>query len=272
LAEQKTGPSLPPNLYDEEYFLSACEGYTEWLNTEGEQLSRRLTTAFSVASVEPGMRILDIGCGRGEIVRHCAQLGTDIFGIDYAPVATRMTHDLLSQEDNKNPLPGRTGIARVDAKRLPFNEGTFDRVLMFDVVEHLYPWELSQTLSEIGRVLRPDGRLIIHTAPTRWYDQYAYPIVRLVRTMMGQGQNYPKNPRQFGVAANEHVHVNEQSLFSIGETLDRAGFKSHVWLDSPPQHRQEGPILAALRVVAFGWVPFNWFFEREVFAIAWKKE
>ncbi len=271
LAEQKTGPSLPPDLYTEEYFLSSCEGYEEWLATEGEHLSRRLASAFAVASVEPGMHVLDIGCGRGEIIRHCARLGAVAFGVDYAPVATRMTYDLIDAENGKSPPAGKMGVARVDAKHLPFCNGMFDRVLMFDVVEHLYPWELHQALVDVRRVLKPDGRLIIHTAPNRWYDQYAYPIVRLIRTLMGQGQNYPRNPRQFGVAVNEHVHVNEQSLFSIGDTLERAGFKSRVWLDSPPQHRQEGPILAALRVVAFGWVPFSWFFEREVFAVAWKK-
>ncbi len=271
MAEQKTGPSLPPELYNEEYFLSACEGYEEWLATEGEHLSRRLDSAFTVAAIKPGMHVLDIGCGRGEIVRHCARLGAVAFGVDYAPVATRMTCDLIDAETRKDPPPGKMGVARVDAKYLPFQDGTFDRVLMFDVVEHLYPWELHQALLDIKRVLKPDGRLIIHTAPNRWYDQYAYPVVRLIRTLMGEGQRYPRNPRQFGVAVNEHVHVNEQSLFSIGNTLDRAGFKSRVWLDSPPQNRQEGPILAALRVIAFEWIPFSWFFEREVFAVAWQK-
>ncbi|MBN1310948.1 MAG: class I SAM-dependent methyltransferase [Anaerolineae bacterium] len=272
MAEQKTGPSLSPDLYDEEYFLSACEGYQEWLTTEGEHLSRRLASAFAVAAVEPDMHVLDIGCGRGEIVRHCAQLGANAFGIDYAPVATRMTHNLVGAERHRNALPGKMGVSRADAKHLPFEDNTFDRVLMFDVVEHLYPWELHQALLEARRVLKQDGRLIVHTAPNRWYDRYAYPIVRLVRILMGQGKDYPRNPRQFGVAVNEHVHVNEQSMFSIGEILERAAFKSRVWLDSPPQNRQEGPILAALRVVAFNWTPFNWFFEREVFAVAWKRE
>jgi ubiquinone/menaquinone biosynthesis C-methylase UbiE len=271
LTEHKTGPSLPPDLYNEEYFLSACEGYEEWLATEGEHLSRRLVSAFAVAAVEPGMHVLDVGCGRGEIVRHCARLGAVAYGVDYAPVATRMTADLIRAEQRKDPPPGKMGVARVDAKHLPFRDGMFDRVLMFDVVEHLYPWELYQALLDVKRVLKPDGRLIVHTAPNSWYDQYAYPLVRLIRTLMGQGQNYPRNPRQFGVAVNEHVHVNEQSLFSIGETLERAGFKSRAWLDSPPQNRREGPILSALRFVAFEWIPFSWFFEREVFAVAWKK-
>ena len=272
MAEQKIGPSLPPDLYDEEYFLSSCEGYEEWLATEGEHLSRRLASAFTVAAVKPGMYVLDIGCGRGEIVRHCARLGAAALGIDYAPVALRMTRDMLEAERHDSASPGKMGVSRADAKYLPFSDNTFDRVLMFDVVEHLYPWELQQALVETRRVLKHDGQLIVHTAPNRWYDRYAYPVVRLVRTLMGQGKNYPRNPRQFGVAVNEHVHVNEQSMFSIGETLDRAGFKSRAWLDSPPQNRQEGSVLAALRVVAFDWIPFSWFFEREVFAVAWKQE
>lgn len=269
LPEEDTRPSLPPDLYTEEYFLTACEGYEEWLASEGEHLSRRLASAFEVASVEPGMVVLDIGCGRGEIVRHCARLGADVFGIDYAPVAVRMTRDLMRAEPQQAGR-GRIGIGLADAKRLPFPDGCFDRVLMFDVVEHLYPWELHNALLEVQRVLKPDGRLIVHTAPNRWYLQYAYPLVRLVRTTMGQGAAYPRNPRQFGVAINEHVHVNEQGLFSMRRTLARAGFRSKVWLDSPPQDRREGRLLALLRRVAFEWPPFSWFFEREVFAVAFK--
>lgn len=266
MADHQQRPSLPSDLYTEEYFLNACEGYEEWIDSEGENLSRRLAAAFEVATVEPGMAILDVGCGRGEIVRHCARLGADAFGIDYAQVAVGMTRNVIRSEPPEDR--GRMGVARADAKHLPFATGSFDRVLMFDVVEHLYPWELHQALIDIRRLLKPDGRLIIHTAPNRWYDAYAYPVVRSVRTLMGQGDRYPRNPRQFGVAVNEHVHVNEQDLLRMRSTLARAGFSSKVWLDSPPQNRDESPLLAALRHVAFNWVPFRWFFERELFAVA----
>ncbi len=268
--QEKARPSLPSHLYTEEYFLTACEGYEEWLSSEGAQLSRRLASAFRFASVELGMTVLDIGCGRGEIVRHCASLGANAFGIDYASVATHMTHNLL-QSESTSVLSGATSVAQADAKHLPFRAATFDRVLMFDIVEHLYPWELHQALLEVKRVLKPAGKLIVHTAPNLWYNRYAYPLVRLVRTAMGQGEQYPKEPRQFGVLVNEDVHVNEQSLLSLRRTLARAGFESHVWLDSPPQNRDEGAILAVLRHLAFNWIPFRWFFEREVFAVASKK-
>ncbi|MCB9456120.1 MAG: class I SAM-dependent methyltransferase [Anaerolineaceae bacterium] len=259
---------LPSDLYTEEYFLTACEGYDEFTSSEGEHLSRRLQAAFELAEVTPGMAILDVGCGRGEILRRCAQLGADAFGIDYAAVAVRMSQQVI--QGVGEVAPGKTAVMQADAKYLPFPDGAFDRVLMFDVVEHLHPWELHEAMLEVRRVLKPDGRFIIHTAPNVWYDRYAYPLVRLVRTMMGQGDKYPSDPRQFGVAVNQHVHVNEQSMWSMRQALRQAGFEGKVWLDSPPQHRQENFLLAFLRWIAFDVPPFRWFFEREVFAVARK--
>jgi ubiquinone/menaquinone biosynthesis C-methylase UbiE len=262
--------SLPSTLYTEEYFLTACEGYDEFLAFEGLQLSRRLEEAFAVAETVAGMRILDVGCGRGEIIRRCMDLGIDAFGIDYAEVATLMTRDVIlsESEDARADQDAAGGVCRSDAKRLPFPSNCFDRVLMFDVVEHLYPWELEQALREARRVLKQNGRLIVHTAPNRWYDAYAYPWVRRFRTLMGQGDLYPVDPRAI-TPVNQNVHVNEQDMLSMRRILKQAGFKNvHVWLDSPPQDRQEDAVLAALRRVAFGVPPFRWFFERELFAVA----
>jgi SAM-dependent methyltransferase len=258
--------SIPSNWYDEDYFLASCEGYQEFIESEGEELSRRLSAAFALAEVRPGIRILDIGSGRGEIVRHCARLGADAYGVDYAAVANRMAFQLITGE---REAAGKMGIAQADAKALPFPAQHFDRVLMFDIVEHLHPWELQRALREAHRLLRDDGRLVIHTAPNRWYDRYAYPFVRLYRTLSGQGEDYPKNPREI-IPANVHVHVNEQDIIRLPRALRQAGFRGKVWLDSPPQNRQENPILAILRVVAFELAPFRWFFERELFAVAEK--
>ena len=268
----KNQPSLPPDLYTEDYFLRACEGYEEFSESQGERLSRRLSAAFAIAAVQPGMKVLDVGCGRGEILRHCARLGADAYGIDYAPVAIEMSARLVAAErDGAQQPPGKIGVAQSDAKRLPFPSAFFDRVLMFDVVEHLFPWELAQSLDDIRRVLKPGGVFIVHTAPNVWYDRYAYPLVRLVRTLAGKGQHYPKNPRALNVSANVDVHVNEQSQWSLHRALQQAGFQQvKAWLDSPPQNRQENPIFAGARWVLFELPPFRYFFEREVFAVGQK--
>jgi cyclopropane fatty-acyl-phospholipid synthase-like methyltransferase len=263
---------LPSTLYTEEYFLTACEGYDVFIESEGQHLSRRLRDAFAYAEVTPGMRVLDVGCGRGEIIRHCMRLGIEAFGIDYAEAAVRMSRDVILAEWQSGDEISRTtpaGVCRSDAKKLPYPDKYFDRVLMFDVVEHLYPWELHEAMLEVRRVLKDDGKFMIHTAPNRWYDAYAYPVVRLVRTAMGQGANYPKDPRAI-TPVNQDVHVNEQDLRSMHRALKQAGFDGHVWLDSPPQNRQENVVMAGLRKIAFDVPPFRWFFEREVFAVATK--
>ncbi|MGD2144873.1 MAG: class I SAM-dependent methyltransferase [Anaerolineae bacterium] len=260
MARGRRQESIDSVRYDEAYFLNACEGYEEFVSSDGGDLSRRLEEAFAAAQVAPGMKVLDVGCGRGEILRHCTRLGAKAFGIDYSLVAARMASKALRAD-------GGSGATLADAKVLPFPSTYFDRVLMFDLVEHLYPWELRQALREVRRVLQPRGRLIIHTAPNSWYDRYAYPVVRLVRTLMGEGSRYPKDPRAV-IPANLAVHVNEQSALSLWGVLKRARFRSRVWLSTPPQDRDEGPLFQAARHVLFNWPPFRWFFEREVFAVA----
>ena len=273
MSEQK---SLPSTLYTEEYFLTACEGYDVFTESEGEHLSRRLRDAFAVAEVQPGMRVLDVGCGRGEILRHCLKLGIEAYGVDYAEAATQMARRVIAVEqqrkvgENGENSAVSAAVFRSDAKHLPFPTAYFDRVLMYDVVEHLYPWELQRAIVEVRRVLRDDGRFIIHTAPNRWYDAYAYPWVRRVRTLLGEGHKYPQDPRAI-TPVNQEVHVNEQDILSMRRALNLAGFKGKIWLDSPPQNRDEGSVMATLRHLAFEVPPFRWFFERELFAVASKK-
>ncbi|MEA3375349.1 MAG: class I SAM-dependent methyltransferase [Chloroflexota bacterium] len=260
MGRNRSQQSIDSECYDESYFLSACEGYQEFVVSEGRHLSRRLEQAFDVARVGPGMKVLDVGCGRGEILRHCGERGAEAYGVDYSSVAVRIASELAGDD-------GRAAVTMADAKVLPFVNGSFDRVLMFDLVEHLHPWELQRALAEARRILQPQGRLIVHTAPNVWYDRYAYPIVRLVRTLMGQGDSYPKDPRAI-TPVNLDVHVNEQSALSLWEALKRARFRARVWLDTPPQHRDENVLFRIARHVLFNWPPFRWFFEREVFAVA----
>jgi len=265
--ETKERKSLPSTLYDQEYFLTACEGYDVFLESEGQHLSRRLKDAFTAAEVTAGMRLLDVGCGRGEIISHCMRLGIEAYGVDYAQVAAQMTREVIEHERHSSGESSRSaGVYLADAKYLPFPDSYFDRVLLFDVVEHLYPWELNQAMIQIRRVLKTEGKLIIHTAPNRWYDAYAYPLVRTFRRMLGQGDNYPKDPRAI-VPVNQDVHVNEQDIVSMRRTLKAAGYSGRVWLDSPPQERSENLIMRGLHWIAFRVPPIRWFFEREVFAV-----
>lgn len=263
----RSSDSVPSVLYDEAYFLHVCEGYQEFLSSEGGYLSQRLIEALKVAGIAPGMAVLDIGCGRGEILRHTAQMGARAYGIDYAAAAVHLSQQVAGHRAPEEP---QIGVYQASALSLPFEPETFDRVLMLDIVEHLYPEELSVALREAHRVLRPGGRLVVHTAPNVWYDRYAYPLVRLVRVLMGQGARYPKDPREI-IPENKHVHVNEQSALSLWYGLRRHRFHEvRAWLSTPPQHRQENPLFRLARWALFEVPPFRWFFQREVFAVGEK--
>mgnify|MGYP001226554733 FL=1 len=63
------------------------------------------------------------------------------------------------------------GVVSVAAKRLPFADGTFDRLLLADLLE--YVRDERAVLAEVRRVLAPDGRLTIlapYHGPTTWLD------------------------------------------------------------------------------------------------------
>ena len=263
MADRSSG-SVPSVLYDEQYFLHVCEGHQEFTSSEGSYLSHRLAEALAVAGIAPGMRVLDVGCGRGEILRSTAALGARAFGVDYARVAVQLSRQ-VTRSDGGSDVP--VGVYQASALFLPFESGSFDRVLMLDIVEHLYPAELRVALAEARRVLKPGGRIVIHTAPNVWYDRYAYPLVRLVRVMMGHGDAYPRDPRAI-IPENVHVHVNEQSALSLWRNLRSSGFRDvYAWLSTPAQHRRENVVFRMARWLLFSLAPFRWFFEREVFAV-----
>jgi ubiquinone/menaquinone biosynthesis C-methylase UbiE len=164
--------------------------------------------------------VLDIGCGRGEMLKLCSEHKVNAVGIDYSNAALRIAQNAL-EHDKKSRL------VKANALTLPFLDTKFDIVFMMDIVEHLYNDELESSLKEVSRVLKPGGRLIVHTVPNLNYYLYVYPIFRLM--MKVGGKDLPKNPRER--VYHGHVHVNEQNKRSLKKILAKTGFYVHkTWL------------------------------------------
>ena len=266
-ADAESRPSTPSHLYSEDYFLAACEGYEGFeQEVEAAVVSPRLVASSNLVKCKPGERVLDIGCGRGEIVLSCAHSGAAVCGVDYSADALRIARRGVTEGDSSS---GRISLGRADAKRLPFADASFDKLLMFDLVEHLYPWELAQALSEAWRVLGVHGQLLIHTAPNRWYYRFGYPLYRLFERL--RGRELPADPRsRFPF---HYLHVNEQDVLGLRRSLRRAGFDAKVWLDNvrPPLKDESSPALKLLLTVLLDVYPFRWIFRNDLFAVACKR-
>lgn len=106
-----------------------------------------------VMKTNPG-RALEIGCGLGRVIKHYANQGREIVGIERSAVAVERT-------DQTDP---NINIRHGDAFDLPFADGTFDIVLAFGVYHNLENG-LRDALAEAARVLRRSGDFVISMRP-----------------------------------------------------------------------------------------------------------
>ncbi len=112
----------------------------------GEHLSRYGFAARGVA----GLRVLDVACGAGFGLQTLRRAGAHAIGMD-------LDVEALSAGRASATAP----VACADATRLPLADGTLDRVVSFETLEHVHDAEAM--VAELGRVLRPDGELILST-------------------------------------------------------------------------------------------------------------
>jgi SAM-dependent methyltransferase len=119
---------------------------------------RRLDLIRKHAPLE-GARILDIGCGLGVYVRKLrefsdARPGGRVCGIDIDPKRLR---------EGARTTPG---LMLAVGEHLPFRDGTFDVIVLNEVIEHVQ--DDRATIAEALRILEPGGRIVIY-APNRLY-------------------------------------------------------------------------------------------------------
>lgn len=106
---------------------------------------RNLDLVVEWVAPEPGSRILDVGCGRGHLVRALSGRGLDAWGIDLNP--------------NARELAGELNVQTMSAAALEFEDASFDAVVSFHAIEHIPP--LEQAMSEVARVVKPGGKVLL---------------------------------------------------------------------------------------------------------------
>jgi SAM-dependent methyltransferase len=147
-----------------------------------------------------GSKVLDIGCGSGEIAHVINEKGYAVSGIDFSPVAIE-----LARKQGIN-----SQLADLD-NGIPFDDNTFNIVWAGDVIEHVF--DPIFVLNEINRVLVPGGQLLC-TIP--------YDLNIATRLRVFFGHSYQENVyREYG----QYKHHTFFSIPLMKYMLDTAGLK-----------------------------------------------
>lgn len=94
-------------------------------------------------------RVIDVGCGEGQVARRVTALGAQVFGVD--PTVAQIT---VAARRAGGPV-----YARASADALPYRDESFDSAVMCLVLEHIVDFE--PVMTEIARVLQPGGRFAL---------------------------------------------------------------------------------------------------------------
>ena len=113
-------------------------------------------------------RWLDCGCADGGYAIGLVDRGAaHVTGVDVLP-------ERVAEARRRASGRTRLDFRPAESEHLPFADGTFDGVLLNEVLEHVA--DESETLAEIHRVLRPGGHLALFS-PNRWFPFEGHGIV-----------------------------------------------------------------------------------------------
>jgi SAM-dependent methyltransferase len=194
------------------------DGFTDGADPEYEEqilpLAARELTGAS--------RVLDVGCGDGQVSRLAARLGAQVVGIDPTWNCVRVAGERGSN------------VARAGAAALPFADASFDAVVACLVFEHIR--DVDEAIAEVARVLVPGGRFcfflnhpLLQTPNSGWIDdQFLDPPEQYWRI----GEYLVENETIEEVEKDVFIPFIHRPLSRYVNTLSRNGLLLE-WMEEP---------------------------------------
>jgi cyclopropane-fatty-acyl-phospholipid synthase len=170
-AHYDIGNDLYTRMLDER-MVYTC-GYWKSATTLKDAQEAKLDLVCRKVGLEPGMRVLDLGCGWGGLASWAAEkYGCTVVGVT-------LSKDQVSLGNQKwKHLPVELRLCDYRDVR-----GTFDRVVSIGMMEHVGPKNYRDMMLTIDRCLKPEGVALVHTIAnnksrrhgTAWIDKYIFP-------------------------------------------------------------------------------------------------
>lgn len=211
--------------YTSSYYLGDCGGFDAYIESAGKRLDdARLQSVATIASIRHPRRVLDLGCGRGELAYFFAAQGALVTAVDYSEAAIQLAERTFTEEPQ---LREKVELICGDVCTMSL-DGTYDVVLASDVIEHLSPEELEVLYARVSKHLANDGSFIVHTYPNLWLFRYDYPRRRRIASSVGA--YLPAEPR---TRYELLMHINEQSPRVLKKSLARHFKEVMLWFGEP---------------------------------------
>lgn len=157
--------------YDKEFYIN--EGKYPTLRYRHNYILQML----SEIDIEGNAKILDVGCGPGEMVKDLVKFNRKIYGIDIADEMVKIAKERISNEfkNSSNVI-----LSQGDIENLQFENNFFDIIICSGVVEYLkddITW-----LQEIKRTLKINGYLIINITNKYSIRRWTAPIIEFIKS------------------------------------------------------------------------------------------
>jgi cyclopropane-fatty-acyl-phospholipid synthase len=142
--------------------LYSCAFYEDPADSLEVAQRNKLRHIAAKLDLQPGQKVLDLGCGWGAITLSTEQ------------------HALASQRVNERELRGKVHFERMDYREV---KGAFDRIVSIGMLEHVGIGHHRELFSKIDSLLKPDGVAVLHSigrrggpgATSPWLRKYIFP-------------------------------------------------------------------------------------------------
>ncbi len=133
-----------------------CAAYPSADATLEEAQAAKYELVANKLALEPGMRLLDVGCGWAGMVRHAARMGVHALGVTLSRAQAEWGQEAIRREG----LEEFAEVRHLDYRDVP--ETGFDAISSIGLTEHIGKKQLPHYFGFLHGKLRPEGRLLNH--------------------------------------------------------------------------------------------------------------
>lgn len=208
-----------PGFYDDHYYARQLHA-RHWFRNNQAKFRQRWETCLRLLELGPDDVVLDLGCAAGEHTVQLAPLCRRAVGVDFSEAAVRVARERAAAVGSSAEFQ-QADVARLSG----FADGSVQRVVALDLLEHIEDDTLQSALSEAWRVLAPGGRFVFYTPSATHYVERMKAANFILRQLPGHiavrsGEHYREAlARQAWSTVRLHYLPSTYPVFGL---VDRA--------------------------------------------------